>query len=184
MSVLTPHRFTVEDYYRMAEVGILKPDAKVELIDGEIIDMLPAGPFHSGSIDHLVLAFSDKANGRWITSSQRAVRLNQESEPEPDVVLLKTPLSKYKRAHPVAADVYLVVEVADSSLSYDRTKKLQLYATGGIPEVWILNIPQRVLEVYRSPTGLRYQDSVTLHDGSAAPLAFPDAEIDVAELLR
>lgn len=184
MSVLTPHRFTVDEYYRMAEVGILSPDSKTELIEGEIIDMLPAGPFHSGSIDHLVMAFASLANGRWITSSQRALRLGVSNEPEPDVVLLKPPVSRYKKQHPSAEDAFLVVEVADSSLSYDRTKKLQIYAAASIPEVWILNIPQRVLEVYRKPSGSVYSETQTLESGMLAPLAFPDAEIDMAELLR
>lgn len=184
MSVLTPHRFTVEEYYRMAEVGILSPDSKTELIDGEIIDMLPAGPFHSGSIDYLVMKFADLALGRWVTSSQRALRLNGQSQPEPDLLLLRSPVEKYKRQHPSATDVYLIVEVADSSLSYDRTKKLQLYAAASIPEVWILNIPQRVLEVYRTPAGAVYADCQSHESGMLAPLAFPDAEIDVAELLR
>src|SRR4051812_20604444 len=127
MSVLTKHRFTVEDYHRMAETGVLKPDARVELLEGEIIDMAPIGSFHGGVTKRLIRFFTKLSQGRWLVSAQDPVRLNKHSEPEPDLMLLKPTEDDYTSRHPVPEDVFLLIEVADSSLSYDRTDKLPAY---------------------------------------------------------
>src|SRR5438132_1232928 len=89
MLVQAEHRFSVADYYRMAETGVLKPDARVELLDGKIIDMLPIGPFHGGSVNRLIRLFSKLSNGRWLVSAQNPVHLDEYSEPQPDLMLLK-----------------------------------------------------------------------------------------------
>ena len=183
MTVALTHRFTVDDYHRMAETGILKPDAKVELIDGEIVDRLPIGPFHSGSVYRLTRWFSQKANGRWLVASQGPLQLGDSDMPEPDLMLLRPTVDDYTTRHPVAGDVFLIIEVADSSLTFDQNVKLPLYAKAGIEEVWILNAPQKQLEIYRQPQFLGYESKTVLKQGEIAPARFPDATIDVGQLV-
>lgn len=183
MTVALTHRFTVDDYHRMAETGILKPGAKVELIDGEIVDMLPIGPFHSGSVYLLSQWFSDRACARWLVATQGPLQLGESDMPEPDLMLLRPSQDHYRSRHPVAEDVLLVIEVADSSLTFDQNVKLPLYAKAGIAEVWILNVPQKQLEIYRQPQFLGYESKTILQTGEAAPARFPDATIDVRQLV-
>jgi Uma2 family endonuclease len=160
-----PHRLTVADYYRMAEVGILAPDARVELIDGEIIDMAPPGSSHAGTVDYLLEVLGAAANGKAKVRVQNPVRLSQYSEPLPDVALLR-PRDDFSRAnHPRAEDVLLIVEVAATSLRFDRKKKVPLYARHGIPEVWLVDLDGRRLVRYRSPERGAYSlvDEPDLH---------------------
>src|SRR5665213_224454 len=175
MLVQTQHRFTVEDYYRMAETGVLKPDARVELLDGKIIDMSPIGPFHGGLVKRLSRLFNLKSKGRWIVSTQGPVRLDDRSEPEPDVMLLKPSPDDYTTRHPVASDVLLLIEVSDSTLDYDRGEKLPAYGRSGISEVWIVNLNEGTIEVYREPHFTGYGSKIVLQgNDEAAPGAFPD----------
>lgn len=179
------HRFSGEDYHRLAEVGILAPDARVELIEGAIHDMSPIGPPHSGVTIRLNRLFSLRAKGRWIVSVHDAVRLDNYSEPEPDVVLLKPAPDDYTTHHPAPDDVLLLIEVANSSLEFDRGKKLSVYARAEISEVWIVNLEESVIEVYREPHFTGYEKKAVLRAGEKAfPAAFPDMAVDVAELLR
>lgn len=185
MSVLTKHRFTVDEYYRMAETGVLKPDAQVELLDGEIVDMAPIGPFHGGSTKRLIEFFTRLSKGRWIVSAQDPVHLNKHSEPQPDLMLLKPVPDFYTSRHPGPDDVWLLIEVADSSLAYDRANKLPAYGQAGIREVWILNLTEQVLEVHREPHFAGYSSTQVFRRGDKAQtLAFPDVAVKVAELLR
>lgn len=185
MSLLTTHRFTVDEYYRMAETGVLKPDARVELLEGEIIDMKPIGPFHGGVTKRLNRQFINLSKRRWVVAVQDPVHLDEHSEPQPDLMLLKPRPDDYTSRHPLPADVYLIVEVADSSLAYDRGRKLAAYGRAGIPEVWVINLPGQCVEVYREPHLSGYSATVTLRAGDEArPHAFPDAAVDVAALLR
>jgi Uma2 family endonuclease len=185
MLVQAEHRFNVADYYRMAETGVLKPDARVELLDGKIIDMLPIGPFHGGSVNRLNRLFSKLSNGRWLVSPQNPVHLDDYSEPQPDLMLLKPEPDDYTSRHPGPEDVFLLIEVADTTLAYDREQKLPAYGRAGIPEVWILNLRERTVEVYREPhfTGFRSNQSFGPAD-KISPVAFPDVVVPVAELLR
>src|SRR5580700_6604780 len=121
------HRFSVKDYYRMAETGVLRPDARVELLDGEIIDMSPIGPFHGGVVNRLARLFTLLSKNRWLLSSQNPLRLNDHSEPEPDLMLLKPSPDDYTSRHPRPEDVFLLVEVSDASLTTDVEKKLPAY---------------------------------------------------------
>jgi Uma2 family endonuclease len=178
------HRFTVEDYYRMAESGALAPDARVELLEGQIIDMMPIGPFHASVVKRLLYLFGRLGEGRWIVDAQSPVRLNNRSEPQPDFVLLKPRSDFYQACHPAPEDVILLVEVADSSVLYDREDKRQAYARAGIIECWLVNLPERLVEVCREPSALGYGHVTTVRPGeSLAPLVFPDASIAVADLL-
>src|SRR6266516_6294824 len=181
----TKHRFNVEEYYRMAETGVLRPDARVELLNGEIIDMSPIGPFHGGVTNYLIEILTAASKGRWMTSVQNPVHLDDYSEPQPDLVLLKPSSDFYRKRHPQPEDVYLLVEVSDSSLTTDREQKLPAYGRAGIAEVWIVNLIGQTVEVYREPHFTGYGAKTILHAGEqAAPQAFPDVTLDVAELLK
>jgi Uma2 family endonuclease len=185
MLVQAQHRFSVADYHRMAETGVLKPDARVELLDGKIIDMLPIGPFHGGSVKRLNRLFNQKAAGRWLVSTQDPVHLGEHSEPQPDLMLLKPMADDYTSRHPVPEDVYLLIEVADTTLAFDREQKLPLYGRAGIPEVWIVNLAAKTIEIYREPNFSGYTHHRVLRSGdTASPSAFPDATVEVAELLK
>lgn len=185
MSVQTKHRFTLEDYHRMAATGVLKPDARVELLDGQIIDMSPIGPFHGGVTKRLIRLFTLLAKGRWVVAAQDPVQLDEYSEPQPDLMLLKPAPDDYTTRHPAPEDVLLLVEVADTSLTYDREEKLPAYGRAGVAEVWIVNLPDQAIEVYREPHFAGYSAATVWRaGGSASPLAFPDVAVDVAELLK
>lgn len=185
MPLLARHRFSVQDYYRMAETGVLRPDARVELLEGEIVEMSPIGPFHGSVTKHLNALFSEAARGRWITSVQDPVRIAPHSEPEPDIALLRPAADYYRKRHPEPEEVFLIVEVADSSFDTDEQTKLPIYGRAGIPEVWIVNLNDLTIEVHREPHFTGYGARIVLREGdTAAPLAFPDAAVDVGELLR
>jgi Uma2 family endonuclease len=169
----------------MAETGILPPERRVELLDGKIIDMSPIGSFHASKVKRLSRLFTLKANERWIVSSQDPIHLDDHSEPQPDLVLLKPSPDDYAGGHGQPEDVYLLIEVSDSTLHYDREKKLPAYGRAGIPEVWIVNLIEAGLEVYREPHFTGYGSKTVLHPGDQiAPQAFPDVVVDVAELLK
>lgn len=182
MATLT-HRFSVTDYYRMAESGILPHGARVELIGGEIVDMSPIGPFHSGSVNELVQSFSQNAGGRWWVSVQAPLDLGPFDLPEPDLALLRPATHHYKTEHPRADDVFLLIEVSDSSLNFDLSVKLPLYARNGIPEVWILNVPQKRMEIYQGPGADGYAEKVISRSGKISPAAFPGVTVDLDSLL-
>jgi Uma2 family endonuclease len=154
------HRLTVADYYRMAEVGILAPEARVELIDGEIIDMPPPGSLHAATVHRLVEVLVRAVESRASVLVQNPVRLSEHSEPQPDLALLRRREDFYSEHHPRPADTLLIIEVADTSLRFDRRKKIPLYAAQGIPEVWLVDLRGRRLVRYRAPQ----QGSYTLVD--------------------
>jgi Uma2 family endonuclease len=145
---LEPRRFNVTEYYQMAEVGILKPDDRVELIAGEIIKMSPIGSPHAACVSRLTRLLHNTIANEAIVSTQNPVRLDNFSEPVPDIALLKTRKDYYAARHPLPADVHLVIEVADTSLLKDRNVKVPLYASAGISEIWLVNIPKEIIEVY------------------------------------
>ena len=179
------HRISVMEYYRMAETGELDPDARVELIDGQIYDMSPIGPFHGGVTDFLSQVFFADAKGRWVTRVQNPTRLHNFSEPQPDLMLLKPLANFYRRRHPQPEDVFLLVEISDSSLDKDRNIKLPAYARAGIPEVWIVDLNEQTIEVYRQPSFAGYAEKTILREGDkASPQSFPDVMVDAAELLK
>jgi len=185
MFAQTKHRFSVKEYYRMAETGVLRPDARVELVNGEIIDMSPIGPFHGGLVKRLSRFFNLKAQGRWTVSTQDPLHLDNQSEPQPDVMLLKPTPDDYTSRHPQAEDVFLLIEVSESTLDYDRDEKLPVYGRAGVAEVWIVNLNEAMVEVYRDPHFTGYGNKTLIRVGDhVAPLAFPDAAVDVAELLK
>jgi Uma2 family endonuclease len=179
------HKFSVRDYYRMAETRVIPPGARVELVDGKIIDMSPIGPLHGGVVKDLNRLFNRFSQDRWLMAVQDPVLLEDHSQPQPDLMLLKPAADNYRSRHPRPEDVFLLIEVSDSTLETDRELKLPVYGRAGIVEVWIVNLDNRALEVYREPHFAGYADARILHEGDeVAPAQFPDAVIKVAELLR
>jgi Uma2 family endonuclease len=178
------HKLTVDDYYRMAETGVLKPGERVELIDGEIIDMAPIGSEHAGKTNRLIEVFAKAIAERLcLISVQNPLRLDTRSEPQPDLMLLRLREDRYSDNHPTAADVLLLVEVSDSSLAYDRGAKLALYARHKIPEVWIVNIQTRSLEIYRHPKDTGFDSKDDLKKGTITPELLPGLTVNLEELL-
>jgi Uma2 family endonuclease len=169
----------------MGEAGILTEDDRVELLAGEIIEMSPIGPLHAGTVHRLNALLSSRLGPRAIVGIQNPILLRTEdSEPQPDVALLRPRSDFYVHAHPEAEDVYLVIEVADSSVEKDRDVKFPIYARAGIPEVWLLNLVAGRLEVHRHPTSDGYRDVHRLQRGeSVVPQAFPDLVLAINDLL-
>ena len=178
------HLFNVDEYYRLAEAGILAPDARVELIDGEIVEMSAIGSRHAACVDRLNVLLHDRLHGRSILRVQGPVRLNLFSEPLPDVAVLKPRPDFYASAHPGPADVLLVVEVADSSLKYDRDIKASLYSRAGIAEMWLVDLEGQVIHVFTQPSDAGYQRSATCRRGERVPtLALGPSELLVDDIL-
>jgi Uma2 family endonuclease len=168
-------RFDVDEYHWMARVGILHPDERVELLDGEIVTMCPIGPVHNAEVDILSHHFHMGTHGRAQVRTQGSIRLSRHSEPEPDLALLKPRPDFYRHDMARPEDVLLIVEVADSSLASDRDVKLPLYARAGIPEVWLLDIPAQRLLVHTQPERDGYKHTRIVGPGDqVAPAAFPD----------
>jgi Uma2 family endonuclease len=178
------HRFTREDYHRMAETGILHPRARVELLDGEIVEMSPIGPRHSAIVDRLSRYFNAHASKNSICRAQGSISLFGESEPEPDVVLLKYRDDFYEKALPTPDDVMLIVEVAESSRGIDLGAKLRLYAESKIIDYWVVDLTADTFIVHRDPVDDHYA-SVTVHEPHAtiAPIALPDVSVRVDSIL-
>lgn len=177
-------KLTVDEYHRMGEVGIFHEDDRVELLDGELYEMTPIGDGHIGDVNSLNFLFSQRLGGRVIVSVQNPIRLSDYSEPEPDVVLLRPRPDFYRTGKAGPADVLLLVEVADSSLEYDRQSKLPRYAAAGIVEVWIVDVAGGVVEVYREPAGDEYAvRSVHRRGARLSPVALPDVAITVEEIV-
>jgi Uma2 family endonuclease len=178
------HRITVDEYYRMAEVGLLANDARVELIEGEVIDMAPIGSKHAAVVDRLARLLSRLLGDRATIGSQRPVRLDAGTEPQPNVVLLKHRANDYCDAHPAAADALLVVEVSDTTLTYDRKVKLPLYAKHGIPEMWLIDTNNKQWHILRDPRDGHYTSTSTLQSTSIELAALPGVHIDVSGILE
>jgi Uma2 family endonuclease len=173
--------FTADEFERMAAVGIFGPEERVELIDGEIVEMSPIGPGHGMCVailtKRLVIGVGDRA----VVWGQSAARMALRSVPQPDLALLRA--RSYRTANPTPADITLVVEVAESSLRYDRTRKLRLYAEAGIQEYWVVSVEGEWVEAYRSPHGGGYRETRRVeHGDTLAPLAFPDVVINAADI--
>ena len=173
------HRITVDEYYRMGEAGILKPDQRVELLDGDIYDMNPIGSLHASTVREISLQFAQAAlDGRIIASVQDPLRLDDETEPVPDFMALAPRPGKYRTSHPGGRDVLLLVEVADTSLEYDKAK-LPGYARSGVCEVWIVDISSRSILVYRNRGDGQYGDTETKTEGLLAADRLPDCPVNL-----
>jgi Uma2 family endonuclease len=151
-----PWRFTVRDYHRLAETGILTEDQRVELIEGEIVDMSPIGSHHAGSVKRIVGFLRERLGREVVLSVQDPVHLDDDLEPQPDVMLLRPRDDYYSASHPTSTEVLLLIEVADSSTAYDRTEKADLYAEHGVSEYWMVDLTKDAVLVHTSPSPLGY----------------------------
>lgn len=167
------HKLDVDAYHRMAEVGILGWNDRVELIDGELIDLAPIGIDHFVSVNVLTRALVLACEERAIVSVQNPVRLDRFSEPQPDFGVYRLRDDQYRSGHPGPADTLLLVEVSNSSVRFDRTVKLPLYARFGVPEVWIVDLAARLVDAYREPSGEGY--AVVTRYGPADRIALSHA---------
>lgn len=175
---LPRYRFTVVDYRRMGESGILAPDARVELLDGEIVTMSPIGPLHVYSVTLLNDHLAARVGPEWLVAVQSPIQLDDYSEPQPDLAVLRR--RDYRTALPTPADVLLVIEVADSSREYDRETKLRRYAAAGIPESWLADLTSTVLERHSEPRdGLYRQVALGRPGDTLASTVVPDLTIPV-----
>lgn len=178
------YRFTRREYHAMVEAGVLTEDERVELIGGDIAVMSPINPRHASAVFRLTTIFSAALSGRAIVGVQSPLVITDDTEPEPDLCLLKPRADFYASEHPGPQDVLLLIEVADSSLRYDREVKVPLYALAGLRELWLLSLPDNSLEVHREPSPKGYRSLQRLSPGATiSPLAFPDISLAVADLL-
>ena len=149
--------FTVAEYERMGQFGIFSEDARVELVCGEIIQMSPIGERHAACVDALNELLRTRLGRSVIVRVHNPIRLDDYSEPQPDIAVIKRRADFYRHAHPRPEAVLLVIEVSDSTLDFDREVKVPLYAGAGIPEAWVVNLPEERVEVYTDPAGGEYQ---------------------------
>lgn len=181
---VTRKKFTVEEYHQMIETGVLREDDRLELLDGEIIEMSPIGPRHASCVKKLSRWFWKTLGNRVIVSVQDPIVLVPDSEPQPDVALLVPRSDFYAERHPEPQDVFLAIEVADTSQEYDREVKIPAYARAGIREAWLVDLEARTVTVYREPRRGKYRQVAVLDNGDfASPLAFPRARLKVREIL-
>jgi Uma2 family endonuclease len=185
MQLLT-RKFTVEQYHQMAEKGILHCEEHVELIKGEIITMSPIGFRHAATINRLVNEFLQlQLAHKTIVSVQNSIYLSDRSEPQPDLALLKPTDNFYSDRLPNATDILLLIEVADSSLTYDREVKIPLYAQHKINEVWLINLTQNQLKCYTNPINNTYQNQTIFYASQQlSPLAFAELELSLDRLFH
>ena len=181
---LVRRRFTVDEYHQMGRAGILHEDDRVELIEGEILEMTPIGRRHAAGVKRISRLFWQRFDDAAVISVQDPVRLDAHTEPQPDVALLRPRADFYEAGHPGPADILLIVEVAETSAALDRRVKLPLYARSGIPEVWLVELSKLTVTAHRDPGPGGYKTVRTVRRGETiAPLAFPDRELTVAEML-
>lgn len=181
---VTRKLFTTDEYYKMAEAGILTPDDRVELIEGEIIRMSPIGTRHAGCVNRATDLFTLKFRGRAIVTVQNPAHLNQYNEPQPDILLLKPREDYYSSKHPSAEDTLLLLEVADTSLGFDLKVKIPLYAAMGVSEVWVADLRKDVIRVFRNPEAGQYRTVLTFSaEDTLSVLAFPDIVLRTSELI-
>ena len=181
---LIRHRFSVDEYHRMGEARVFPEDDRVELIDGEIVDMTPIGSRHAACVDRLNRLLDRRVGDRAIVRVQNPVRLGDLSEPEPDLSLLVSREDFYASAHPSAGDLLLVVEVSETSASVDRHLKAPLYARHGVPELWIVDLEAEEVQVHREPSADGYRSVETRGRGERlAPERLEGLEVEVAEVL-
>jgi hypothetical protein len=176
--------FTADEYQRLGEAGILPPDARVELLDGVIVEMTPIGSSHAACVDRLNVRLQRSCGERAIVRVQGPIRLNAYSEPQPDLSLLKPRADFYGSAHPGPNDVLLVIEVADASLRFDRDVKMPLYARAGVAEYWLIDVVNDTVEVFGQPSPGGYLASEVASRGDRLPTrALSGIDLMVTDIL-
>jgi Uma2 family endonuclease len=180
-----PRLFTVEEYYRMTEAGIFHEDDRVELMEGEVVTMSPIGSRHAACVEKAVALIRRAVAGRkFSVRTQNPIRLNDYSEPQPDISVVRDREDFYAAGHPTPDDIVLLVEVAEASLMYDRHSKLPLYARSGIAEVWLVDLVNRTVEVHSTPAPAGYSSVRQFRQGATlVSAALPDLQIAVDDVL-
>jgi len=183
-SAIQKHRVTVSEWHNMGKYNIFPPKARMELIEGEIIDMAPIGPSHAGCVRNLIELLSrQKGKAAWL-DVQNPILLSNLSEPEPDLTLLRPISHFYRKKHPTPEAIFLLIEVSDSTVNYDRDKKIPLYAKEGIVECWLIDLNEFQIEVYLNPTPNGYTTKSICEAGHIlSPSQLPHIKIPVAEIL-
>ncbi len=177
-------RFTVAEFRAMVETGILQEGSPYELLNGEIVHMASIGSKHAAKVSRINAHLSKTIAEAHIVAVQNPIELGTYSQPEPDIALLRWQDDFYESGHPEAKDIYLLIEVSDTTLEYDRTTKLPIYAESGVSEFWIVNIPDHQIEVYRNPSGKIYQSIQTFTQGQTLTIELlPEVTIDVDDIL-
>nr|MBS0019728.1 Uma2 family endonuclease [Gammaproteobacteria bacterium] len=176
------HRLTLDEFLRIGEAGILGDDARVELIEGDLIDMAPIGSRHAAVVKRLNYLLTLAAGERAIVSVQDPIALDEHTMPQPDVALLKPRADSYSSAHPRPEDTLLIIEVAETTLAYDVNIKLPLYARAGIPEVWIIDLTSRQITRYRNPSKDAYTSTEPVSLAEVRLIALPGLSIDLSSL--
>jgi len=178
---LKRHRLTVENYHRMAETGVLSDDARVELVNGEIINMAPMGSKHHSAVLRLSSLLNQAVGAAAMVSTQLPIRLDEHNEPEPDLALLKFRPDFYAQALPTGADTLLVIEVSDTTLAYDVRIKAPLYARHGVPEMWVLDLANGLLHRFTAPRDGVYTDVSALKGPGVVDLpGLPGCGVDLS----
>lgn len=178
-------RLSVQEYHQMAESGILQPDERVELLEGQMIQMAAKGTAHRAAVTRIQRLFNNRLGDRVLICLQDPVQLDDCSEPEPDIAIVIPDPLDYEEHHPTPAEVYLLIEVSDRTLKFDCETKAPTYGRSGIAEYWVLDVNARKLHVYRVPGADGYQSEAILSEElTIAPLAFPECVIAIREMLR
>jgi len=154
----TRHRFTVDEFHRMGEAGILSNGERLELINGEIVEMTPIGSAHAACVRDLDEWLQPTLRGEAVVSAQQPLIVEFDGEPVPDITILRPRPDRYRQSHPTSADALLVIEVADSSVLYDRNVKSRMYARASVPEYWVVDLPRARVAVFQSPEGGEYRE--------------------------
>ncbi|MSR05481.1 MAG: Uma2 family endonuclease [Gemmatimonadetes bacterium] len=176
--------FTVDDYYRLGELGVFHEDDRVELLGGQVVAMSPIGHRPAGCVRYLLNTLLRQIGDDVIVSCQDPLRLDRQSEPQPDLTLLKARGDSYRLRHPGPLDTLLVIEVADSSLEYDRDIKIPFYARAAIPEVWLVDLQNEHIEVYREPAGGTYTSVRSVsREETLTPLSLPHLTLKASDIL-
>jgi Uma2 family endonuclease len=182
---LLRHLFTVEEFHRMGAAGIISEDDHGELIEGEILEMTPISSRHAAAVNRLNQFLSQQVGERALISVQNPIRLGEHSEPQPDVTLLRPCADYYAKPHPEPKDVLLIVEVAETSGDYDRDVKVPLYAQAAIPEVWLVDLAARSIEICRVPGPTGYDQVRRVRSGeNVSPEGLSDMSIAADDVLR
>lgn len=173
-----PKLWTVQDYYRMSDLGILNPEERTELIDGEIFLMAAKNPPHSAITKTISDYLRDLIRGKADIRIQEPVHLSDRSEPELDIALVRIESRNYVERHPIPEEIFLIIEVADTTLNFERNRKAANYARAGIADYWIVDVNGGRIFVFRRPSGEKYLEKTVFEkDGVLTPLAFPDISI-------
>jgi Uma2 family endonuclease len=183
--LLMTRKFTVAQYEKMRDVGIIGDREKIELIEGEIIEMSPIGLKHMAMVMRLTNILPNLIGNNTLISIQNPITLNDYSQPEPDLVLLKYRQDYYETKQPTPADILLLIEVSDSTIKYDREIKLPIYATNDVQEVWLINLNNETIEVYRYPQGTTYQHNQIMRQNEViSSLKLPELFLKISEIFN